>query len=159
MQNLLERHIETIFKKEFDWYVFQQETGEEGTPHLQGTVNCFKTKRLKWTEGTWPQNGWWDWRMRMGNWTYVTVLVWYGVFGKTTTIRQTKCPALYPISRSITKQSSKVGIVPKSKWKLPKEKAQAFLWQIDSEKSSCHTLSSQTKAVKASVLYCSKEKL
>lgn len=40
--------LEHTLKNESDWYVFQEETGENGTPHLQGTI-CFK-KRLRLTE-------------------------------------------------------------------------------------------------------------
>lgn len=36
--------IEQIFKHECKWYIFQEETGEEGTPHLQGTM-CLKIKQ------------------------------------------------------------------------------------------------------------------
>lgn len=35
--------IEQVFKHECKWYIFQEETGEEGTPHLQGTL-CLKLK-------------------------------------------------------------------------------------------------------------------
>jgi len=38
--------IEQIFKHECKWYVFQEETGSEGTPHLQGTICLLKRKRL-----------------------------------------------------------------------------------------------------------------
>lgn len=36
--------IETILRNECDWYVFQEETGESGTKHLQGTI-CLKRKQ------------------------------------------------------------------------------------------------------------------
>lgn len=35
--------IEQIFKHECKWYIFQEEIGKEGTPHLQGTI-CLKSK-------------------------------------------------------------------------------------------------------------------
>lgn len=35
--------LETTFKRMCDWYVFQEEIGESGTPHLQGTL-CLKKK-------------------------------------------------------------------------------------------------------------------
>ena len=38
--------METVFRSHFDWYIFQEETGEEGTRHLQGTVKCTKKMRL-----------------------------------------------------------------------------------------------------------------
>lgn len=38
--------IELVFKIECDWYVFQEEMGEEGTPHLQGTFKLKDRKRL-----------------------------------------------------------------------------------------------------------------
>lgn len=38
--------METVFRSHFDWYIFQEETGDEGTPHLQGTVKCTKKMRL-----------------------------------------------------------------------------------------------------------------
>lgn len=38
--------LEMILKHECDWYVFQEETGEEGTPHLQGTIKLKRKKRL-----------------------------------------------------------------------------------------------------------------
>lgn len=39
--------IEQVFQHECKWYIFQEEKGEEGTPHLQG-ICCFKLKkRLK----------------------------------------------------------------------------------------------------------------
>lgn len=36
--------LETIFKGFCQWYVFQEEIGANGTPHLQGTI-CLKTKQ------------------------------------------------------------------------------------------------------------------
>jgi hypothetical protein len=41
-------HIEQVLKHESCWYVFQEEVGAEGTPHLQGTV-CLK-QRQRMTE-------------------------------------------------------------------------------------------------------------
>lgn len=38
--------LENILKKECIKYVFQEETGEEGTPHLQGYIHLKKKKRL-----------------------------------------------------------------------------------------------------------------
>lgn len=38
--------IEQIFRHECNWYVFQEETGEKGTPHLQGTICLKKKQRL-----------------------------------------------------------------------------------------------------------------
>jgi hypothetical protein len=38
--------IEQIFQHECKWYIFQEETGSEGTPHLQGTVSLKKKQRL-----------------------------------------------------------------------------------------------------------------
>jgi hypothetical protein len=37
-------HLEQVLKHEAKWYVFQEEVGEEGTPHLQGTV-CLKLRQ------------------------------------------------------------------------------------------------------------------
>lgn len=37
-------HIEQVFKHETKWYVFQEEIGKEGTPHLQGTL-CLKERQ------------------------------------------------------------------------------------------------------------------
>lgn len=39
-------HLEHIFKCECDWYLFQEEIGEQGTPHLQGTLKLKKRKRM-----------------------------------------------------------------------------------------------------------------
>lgn len=36
--------IEQIFQHECKWYIFQEETGTEGTPHLQGTI-CLKIRQ------------------------------------------------------------------------------------------------------------------
>jgi len=36
--------IETILKHECKWFIFQEEKGAEGTPHLQGTI-CLKQKQ------------------------------------------------------------------------------------------------------------------
>lgn len=36
--------IEQVFKHECRWYIFQEETGESGTPHLQGNI-CLKIKQ------------------------------------------------------------------------------------------------------------------
>lgn len=36
--------FETVLKHECKWYIFQEETGENGTPHLQGTL-CLKSKQ------------------------------------------------------------------------------------------------------------------
>lgn len=38
--------IEQLLKHECKWYVFQEEKGEEGTPHLQGTINLKNKQRL-----------------------------------------------------------------------------------------------------------------
>lgn len=37
-------HLEQVFRHECKWYVFQEETGAEGTPHLQGTL-CLKDRQ------------------------------------------------------------------------------------------------------------------
>lgn len=42
---LIER-IERLLKHVCDWYVFQEEIGEQGTPHLQGTLKLKKRARL-----------------------------------------------------------------------------------------------------------------
>lgn len=39
-------HMEQVLKFECDWYVFQEEKGEKGTQHLQGTVKFKQRKRL-----------------------------------------------------------------------------------------------------------------
>lgn len=48
-------HLEQVLQHECQWYVFQEETGESGTPHLQGTL-CLKQRQrlaqLKKLEGT-----------------------------------------------------------------------------------------------------------
>lgn len=36
--------LEHIFGYECDWYIFQEEVGKEGTPHLQGTI-CLKVRQ------------------------------------------------------------------------------------------------------------------
>jgi len=36
--------LEQVFNHECQWYLFQEETGEEGTPHLQGNL-CLKVKQ------------------------------------------------------------------------------------------------------------------
>lgn len=49
LNNYSEEHIgilETIFEHECKWYIFQEETGSEGTPHLQGTICLKKKSRL-----------------------------------------------------------------------------------------------------------------
>lgn len=38
--------IVQVLKHECDWYVFQEELGEQGTKHLQGTLKLKKRKRL-----------------------------------------------------------------------------------------------------------------
>lgn len=38
--------LEQIFKHCCLWYVFQEEIGEKGTPHLQGTIYLKKKERL-----------------------------------------------------------------------------------------------------------------
>jgi len=38
--------LEQVFQHECKWYIFQEETGSEGTPHLQGTVCLIKKQRL-----------------------------------------------------------------------------------------------------------------
>lgn len=38
--------LQEIMKVECDWFVFQEEIGESGTPHLQGTLKLKKKKRL-----------------------------------------------------------------------------------------------------------------
>jgi len=38
--------LEQIFKHCCNWYVFQEEVGEKGTPHLQGTIYLKKKERL-----------------------------------------------------------------------------------------------------------------
>lgn len=38
--------LETLLKHECDWFVFQEEIGESGTPHLQGTLKLKTKQRL-----------------------------------------------------------------------------------------------------------------
>lgn len=38
--------LETVFKSLCKWYIFQEEIGEEGTPHLQGTLSLLQKSRL-----------------------------------------------------------------------------------------------------------------
>lgn len=38
--------MEQVLKHECKWFIFQEETGDEGTPHLQGTLSLLKKKRL-----------------------------------------------------------------------------------------------------------------
>lgn len=38
--------MERVFKHECDWFVFQEEKGEKGTPHIQGTLKLKKRQRL-----------------------------------------------------------------------------------------------------------------
>lgn len=38
--------LEQIFKHECKWYIFQEETGELGTPHLQGTISLKQRQRM-----------------------------------------------------------------------------------------------------------------
>nr|UOF78976.1 rep protein [Cressdnaviricota sp.] len=42
------RVLEQRFKEICKWYVFQEEKGKNGTPHLQGSI-CLK-KKMRWTE-------------------------------------------------------------------------------------------------------------
>lgn len=42
----LVEQVERIFSFESDWYIFQEETGELGTPHLQGIIKFNKRKRF-----------------------------------------------------------------------------------------------------------------
>lgn len=37
-------HLKQVLKHECKWYVFQEEIGEQGTPHLQGTL-CLKVRQ------------------------------------------------------------------------------------------------------------------
>jgi len=49
LNNYLEEDIEQLehtLRCECDWYIFQEETGENGTPHLQGTIKLKKRQRL-----------------------------------------------------------------------------------------------------------------
>lgn len=39
-------HLLLVLRHECDWFVFQEETGESGTPHLQGTLKLKYRKRL-----------------------------------------------------------------------------------------------------------------
>ena len=38
--------LEQVLRHECKWYIFQEETGEEGTPHLQGTISLKVKQRL-----------------------------------------------------------------------------------------------------------------
>ncbi|AUM61904.1 Rep [uncultured virus] len=38
--------MEQVLRHECKWYVFQEETGENGTPHLQGTICLVKKQRM-----------------------------------------------------------------------------------------------------------------
>lgn len=39
-------HLDQVFRHECNWFVFQEEIGENGTPHLQGTV-CLKQRQRR----------------------------------------------------------------------------------------------------------------
>jgi hypothetical protein len=39
-------HILLVLKSECEWYVFQEEIGESGTPHLQGTLKLKERRRM-----------------------------------------------------------------------------------------------------------------
>lgn len=38
--------LETLMKHEVSWYIFQEEVGESGTPHLQGAIALLREQRL-----------------------------------------------------------------------------------------------------------------
>lgn len=40
--------LDQLFRHECEWFVFQEEKGEEGTPHLQGTLKLKKRVRLSY---------------------------------------------------------------------------------------------------------------
>jgi len=50
--------IETKFKEICETYVFQQEKGAEGTPHLQGFIKL--KKKMRWTEFGLPKEIHWE---------------------------------------------------------------------------------------------------
>lgn len=50
--------LETLFKHLCHKYCFQEETGKEGTPHLQGVISLKKAAR--WTEFGLPKNIHWE---------------------------------------------------------------------------------------------------
>lgn len=50
--------LETCFRKYAKNYVFQEEVGESGTPHLQGVVNL--TKKMRWTAFKLPKAIHWE---------------------------------------------------------------------------------------------------
>jgi len=49
-----------IMEYECEWYIFQEETGESGTPHLQGTINLSKRQRLSQLK-KWHNKIHWEW--------------------------------------------------------------------------------------------------
>jgi len=50
--------LETIFKQFCFKYCFQEETGEQGTPHLQGVISL--KKRMRWSEFGLPRDIHWE---------------------------------------------------------------------------------------------------
>ena len=50
--------IEQVFCHECKWYLFQEETGESGTPHLQGCVCLIKKQRMSQLKIWEPQIHW-----------------------------------------------------------------------------------------------------
>lgn len=49
LNNYEVEHLETLFallKSECEWFIFQEETGQKGTPHIQGTLKLKKRQRI-----------------------------------------------------------------------------------------------------------------
>lgn len=57
-ENTVIERLETIFKVICDKYCFQEETGEEGTRHLQGVISL--KKPMRWTEFDLPKQIHWE---------------------------------------------------------------------------------------------------
>ena len=52
--------MEIVLRMEADWYVFQEEVGESGTAHLQGTICWKKKKRLTECKEVWCPTIHWE---------------------------------------------------------------------------------------------------
>lgn len=90
--------LQQILNAECTWYIFQEETGENGTPHLQGTVYLQKTQRLTSLKKLCPAIHWEKTRSVKASIEYCTKYQSRTgkVYSKGIDIpRQPKCPEVY----------------------------------------------------------------